>query len=149
MNKLIIIALTIFAMVGCDINNNNADSDTDKDPDPENPSEEVRDVAITEINAPEVVTQGEVAVIEVELENIGDTDITSSFTVLFTHHNIEEGSKTIDGLNAGNSTSVTFDWDTTDEDTGDPPHPLVFAHSINDDEESNNADSVDVKVELP
>lgn len=108
------------------------------------------DIAITELNAPSSVTQGDTANIDATIENIGDNDFTDSITVTFMHHQETLGAETIEGgLNAGSSVTVTYGWDTTGEGTGSPPHPIDVSHNIEDEDNTNNEDTVEILVEEP
>ncbi|MEX0721767.1 MAG: CARDB domain-containing protein [Balneolaceae bacterium] len=109
------------------------------------------DIAITVTDAPENVTRGETAVIDVLIENLGDFDITDAIRVFLTHHQVEEAdSQYLDnGLSAGSSATLTLHWDTSSQTTGPPPHPIVLQHDFDDGIPANNADTTYIQVDLP
>ncbi|MFW6171406.1 MAG: S8 family serine peptidase, partial [Planctomycetota bacterium] len=107
------------------------------------------DVAITSVSAPSSVVEGETVDVSVTVENTGNQDVEDSFDVTLTGETETEtdtiGTHTIDGLIAGNSTALTFDWDTTKASVGD--HTLIATHDSKDDNPDNDSDSTVVSVE--
>lgn len=85
------------------------------------------DVAITAIDAPSPVLQGDTANIDVTVANEGTYAETTTVTLTDTYDEIVIGSQDV-SLSAGGSTTVTFTWDTTGEALGD--HILEAAASV-------------------
>jgi len=86
---------------------------------------EIHDVAITNIDAPSSVLVGETANIGVTVANEGT--FTESTTITLTDGGGVIGTQGV-SLNAGDSTIVTFTWDTTGEGLGD--HVLEAAANV-------------------
>jgi len=110
------------------------------------PPEPVTDIAITAVDAPSSVVQGDVVDVNVTVENVGNQDVTSTITITLTDDtdNVTIGTKTISGLAAGASTTPTFSWDTTGATIGD--HTLTASHDFADDDATNDSKSVTVTI---
>lgn len=107
----------------------------------------VTDIAVTAVNAPASVTQGDVVSVDVTVENVGNQDVGSDITV--TLHDdtdaVSIGSQTISGgLVAGESATLTFSWDTSSASLGD--HVLTASHNVSDDDSTNDSASTTVTV---
>ncbi len=105
------------------------------------------DIAVTAVNAPSSVTQGNVASVDVTVANIGDQDVLSDIVVSLSESpdNISFSAQTISGgLVAGASTTITFIWDTSGASSGD--HTLTASHAFTDDISDNNSESSTVSV---
>lgn len=105
------------------------------------------DVAITAVEAPGSVLQGDVVEVSVTVENVGTEDVTSDITVILTDDTdgSDVGTQTISGgLTAGASETLTFSWDTGSATIGD--HTLIAAHDFTDDDPSNDSKSTTVTV---
>jgi hypothetical protein len=107
------------------------------------------DVAVTSVDAPSPVDQGDLVQVDVTVRNVGSeavggfdvtlTDLTDGLPVL---------TQTIDGLTAGTSTTLTYQWDTTGDSPGD--HVLEAGHALTGDENpSNDAATTTVTVNEP
>ncbi|NIQ06798.1 MAG: S8 family serine peptidase, partial [Candidatus Korarchaeota archaeon] len=75
------------------------------------------DLAVTVMDAPSEVAQGEEARIEVTVKNQGDFEETSTLTLKDTYDGDEIGDKTVE-LSPGSSETYVFWWDTTGEALG-------------------------------
>jgi subtilisin family serine protease len=91
------------------------------------PPPDKHDVAITAINAPGSVLQGSTATIDVTVANEGTYAETTTVTLTDNYDGVEIGSQIV-SLAKGESTIVTFSWDTTSEALGD--HILEAAASV-------------------
>lgn len=117
----------------------------------EEEASESSDLSIVVTDAPEAVTEGDTAFVDVELANLGDFDITEAITVTLTHHGVEEAESVVysAGLTAGSTTTLTLEWDSEDQTTGEPPHPIVLHHDYDDEFTSNNSDTTYIRVDQP
>jgi subtilisin family serine protease len=118
-------------------------------PEPEDP---VTDIAITEINAPSPVVQGDNVIVSVTVANVGNQDVTDDITVSLTYDydstSVVIGTQTInDGLVAGDSVTLSFSWETNDVETGE--YTLTASHDFEDDDSANNSESITVSVNGP
>jgi len=109
----------------------------------------ITDVAVTSMDAPSPVDAGDLVDVGVTVRNAGTEDV-GGFDVTFT--DLTDGSpvltQTIDGLTAGSSIILTYEWDTTDEDVGD--HLLEARHTLTGDgNASNDAATTTVTVDEP
>lgn len=92
--------------------------------------EPVHDVAVIAMDAPSEAYQGDSVSVSVTVENQGTYAETTTVTLTDTtdtSDGVQIGSESVT-LNAGDSTSLTFDWDTTDASIGD--HILKAEASI-------------------
>jgi len=107
------------------------------------------DIAITAVNVPSSVTQGDQVNVDVTVENIGNQEVTDDITVILTDdtEKVTIGSQIIGALTAGASTILTYTWDTTSVTLGD--HLLNATHDFIDDDTSNDAMSTMVTVNEP
>ncbi len=106
------------------------------------------DVAVTSVDAPSSVEQGDTVDVNVTVRNVG-TEEVGGFDVTLT--DLTDGSpvltQTIDGLTAGASTTLTYQWDTAEESYGD--HLLEARHALSDENASNDAATTTVTVNEP
>ncbi|UCC71592.1 MAG: hypothetical protein JSV86_14545 [Gemmatimonadota bacterium] len=107
------------------------------------------DVAVTSVDAPSSVEQGETVDVNVTVRNVG-TEEVGGFDVTLT--DLTAGSpgltQAIVGLTAGADTTLTYQWDATDESLGD--HVLEARHALTGDENpSNDAATTTVTVDEP
>jgi hypothetical protein len=104
------------------------------------------DVAVTSVSAPATVVQGSPANVDVMVQNLGNQDVTKSFTVTLRDEldPTEIGEQTVSGLSAGTSTTLHFLWDTTGSTIGS--HTLVANHNLDDDNDSNNTATTAIEV---
>lgn len=110
-------------------------------------SEAITDIAITAVDAPSSVVQGDIVDISVTVENVGNQDVTSDITVTLNDDTdaVTIGIQTIsEGLAAGASTTLTFSWDTGSASVGD--HTLTASHDFSDDDSSNDSKSTTVSI---
>jgi len=107
----------------------------------------VTDIAITAVDGPGSVAQGDTASVDVTVENVGNEDVTDDVNVALTDEtgSVNIGTKTISGdLTAGGVTTLTFSWDTSDATIGD--HTVTAAHDFSDDDATNDSKSTAVTV---
>ncbi len=108
----------------------------------------VTDIAVTGVSAPGSVVQGDVASVDVTVENTGNQDVTSNITVALSDDTdgITIGTQTITGgLAAGDSTTVNFSWNTSGASIG--KHTLTASHDFTDDDGDNDSGSTTVTVQ--
>ncbi len=110
---------------------------------------EIVDVAVTSVDAPSSADQGDPVDVDVTVRNVGTEDV-GGFDVTLT--DVTDGSpvltQTVVGLIAGADTTLTYPWDTADEDPGD--HTLEARHALTGDENpSNDAATTTVTVNEP
>jgi hypothetical protein len=108
------------------------------------------DLALASITAPAQVTQGDTAPVVVTVQNVGGTDVTSSFDVVLTDGtfgNALVGTQTIQGLAAGASATRTFNWNTAGAATAG--HILTATQKLADNNASNNAGAIAITVNPP
>ena len=110
------------------------------------PKSSLIDVAITGMNAPSGVTQGNTATIGVTIQNTGQADVGTSFNVVLTDSTagVTIGTQTVTGLTVGAIATLNFSWNTTSAALGN--HTLVATHTLADTNASNNRRSVVVGV---
>ncbi len=107
----------------------------------------VTDIAVTSVSAPSSVTQGDMVDVDVTVENVGTEDVASDIDVTLNDDTdaVTIGTETISGgLAAGESTTLTYSWDTSVSSLGD--HTLTASHDFTDDDGSNNDASTTVNV---
>jgi len=104
------------------------------------------DVAVTAVNAPSSVTEGNTASVEVTVENIGNQDVEDSFQVTLKDMTTTSdiGNQTVFGLAAGASTTLTYSWNTTGASIGD--HTLEGSHDLPDDDHTNDSKTTSVEI---
>jgi len=106
------------------------------------------DIAITAVNAPSPVVQGEMVDVSVIVENAGNQDVVGNLNVTLSD---DTDAITIDtetvigGLTAGAFTTLNFTWDTSGASISD--HTLTASHDLTDDDAANNSLSTVVAVE--
>lgn len=103
------------------------------------------DVAVTALDVPSSVYQGETASIDVTVKNLGTSSETFDLTITDETHGEFTETRSIT-LNAGGSTIETFTWDTTGATIG--VHTIKAEAILTGDEDpSNNAmtDTIEVK----
>lgn len=105
------------------------------------------DIAITAVDAPSSVVQGDLINVSVTVKNVGNQDVSSNINVtLSSSLDGDIGTKTISGnLTAGSFTAVTFAWDTSGAPAGS--HTLTASHDFSDDSTSNNFNSTTVTIQ--
>ena len=104
------------------------------------------DVALTGVNPPASVNQGNTATIGVTVQNVGGQSVSTSFNVVLTDATagITIGTQTVTGLAVGAITTLSFSWNTASAALGS--HTLVATHSLTDDNAANNQNSATVTV---
>jgi hypothetical protein len=107
------------------------------------------DVAVTGVNAPAAVTQGNTATIGVTVQNVGGLNVSTSFDVVLTDQTagVTLGTQTVAGLAPGAAATLSFNWNTTAAAPGG--HTLVAAHSLTDANAANNQGSAVVTISAP
>ncbi|OKY79019.1 MAG: Subtilisin-like serine protease [Candidatus Methanohalarchaeum thermophilum] len=109
---------------------------------------EKHDIAVAAINTTNEVIQGEETNIIVTVENQGTYLENSNITLTDEHDQEEIGNKSIE-LDAGDSTTYEFTWDTTGEDTTNHTLNASIDPVENETEISDNSENTTVKVEEP
>jgi len=106
----------------------------------------VTDVAITGMTVPAAVTQGTTATVGVSVQNVGQQNVTSSFTVTLTDATagVTIGTQTVTSMAVGSGIMLNFNWNTTGAALGS--HTLTAAHSLTDANATNNTRSATVSV---
>ncbi len=106
------------------------------------------DIAITTISAPSSIVQGNVADVDVTVENTGNQDVSTDINVtLSSDLDGAIDTQTISGgLAAGDFILVSFSWDTTNA-TADIDHTLTALHDFADSNTNNDSRSTLVTVE--
>ncbi len=107
---------------------------------------QVTDLALSDIAAPSQVTQGDVAPVQVMVQNVGGQDV-ASFDVVLTDGSAGGailGTQTIAGLARGASVTRTFAWNTTGAATGG--HILIATQQLVDNDATNNARATGITV---
>ncbi len=128
-----------------DFDDNNADNNSDVTVIVIGEQQE-NDLAITNVNSPSSVEQGEEIDIEVTVENTGNQLISENIDVILEDQTdgVTIGTQSVSGLEAGDSTVLTYSWDTGEASTGD--HEIEAEHSFDDDNPGNNSGSTTVTV---
>jgi subtilase family serine protease len=105
----------------------------------------VADVAVTAVNAPMAVSQGNTAAVQVTIQNIGQA-ASGSFDLVLTDSTagMTIGTQTIASLGVNAATTLTFNWNTTGAALGS--HALVAAHNLSDASAANNQRTATVTV---
>jgi hypothetical protein len=106
------------------------------------------DIAITAMNAPSSVVQGEIVDVSVTVKNVGNQDIVGNLNVALSDYTdtITIGTQTIvGGLAEGAFTTLSFTWDTSGASISD--HTLTGSHDFADGNAGNNSLSTVVAVE--
>ena len=111
--------------------------------------EAIKDIAITSVSAPSSAMQGEEVLVDVTVENVGNWPVYSDIVVTLedTSEVATIGSQTVSSLNPGESTTVSFTWDTTTVGLGD--HILTASHDFSDDDELNDFETTTVNIIEP
>jgi hypothetical protein len=117
----------------------------------------VTDIAITNITAPDTVSEKSNANVVVRVENLGNQDVPVAIEVQLTSDNTSDndsgddiliGTQIIDtGLMRGAFRDVTFQWDTTGAAHG--IHALEALHPLSDALPANNVGTASVEVTPP
>ncbi len=109
----------------------------------------VTDIAITAVDAPASVNEGDSTPVTVTVENVGNQNVTSNIAVTLTR-DANGGSVTgnpqviVGGLAIGVSTQLLFTWDSTGATGG--LHTLTADHNFPDDNASNDMLGANVTV---
>ena len=106
------------------------------------------DIAITAVNAPSPVVQGETVDVSVTVQNVGNQDVVANLNVTLGDDTdgTTIGTETVSGgLTAGAVTTLTFTWDTSGASISD--HTLIAGHDFADGNAGNNSLSTVVAVE--
>jgi len=106
----------------------------------------VTDIAVTGFSGPTEVIVGHGLNIGVTVANVGNQNVTSSFTVTLRDATagVTLGTQTVSGLATSASTLLVFSWNTTGAALG--RHTLVASHTFSDDSAGNNQGSEIVTV---
>jgi CARDB protein len=114
------------------------------------PPAPVTDVAITSVSAPASVAQGNSANVVVTIRNAGNQNIAGSFDVTLQDatDGVAIGTQSVATLAAGASTTRSFTWNPTTSTTLGA-HTLTAAHSLVDDDPSNDSRSATSTVTAP
>jgi subtilisin family serine protease len=109
---------------------------------------QLQDISISELNAPDSVTRGELVDVVVRVENLGNTDVGESFTVTLMDLSGQMiiGEDTLNSLPAGSSITLTYQWDTSQTHSSSY---LKAKHNYVDYNDGNDWASKWVSVEEP
>ena len=105
------------------------------------------DIAITAVEVPSSVVQGEEVAINVTIENVGNREVADDIAVNLADETdgILVGTSTIvGGLAPGASEALTFTRDTTAVSLGE--HVLTASHDVSDDDDRNDSSGAVVTV---
>src|SRR5439155_690468 len=108
------------------------------------------DVAVTGVNAPAAVIQGNAATIGVTVQNVGGEDVSTNFDVVLTDGTaggVTVGTQTIAGLAVGASATRTFNWNTAGVATNG--HILIATQKLADNNSTNNSVAIAITVNPP
>lgn len=95
------------------------------------------DIAVTDISVASNPVVGIETAVSVTVRNVGTDDVVLNFDVVLTDQTLggtEIGSLNVDGLTAGDSTELTFQWTPTTSSV----HTLQATHSFPDDDNATN-----------
>lgn len=107
------------------------------------------DLAVTQFTAsPTTVVQGSSVNFSVSVTNVGNQTVSNTVQLTDTTTNTVIGSQDINSLAPGNSTTLTFTWNTS-ASTTTGSHSFTAALTSNDDDNTNNSKSTSVTVEAP
>lgn len=128
-------------------NDTTSASITVNEPSESDPSPSENDLAITEVTAPSSATTGEEVQIDVTIENTGsstvDEDINLTLENRTEDFTIE--TLTINGLEDGSSTTLTYSWNTSEVSPGE--HQLRVMHDYDDENEENNSEFIEITID--
>jgi hypothetical protein len=115
------------------------------------PVEEITDLSVAAIEAPDTFVKGEIIDITVTVSNVGAIDVDTDIAVSLASDNtipgdnFPNGPMTIKGgLIAGQSAELIFTWNTTGAEIGH--HTLTATLEFADENPSNDTNSVEVEV---
>jgi hypothetical protein len=105
------------------------------------------DIAVTSVNGPSSALRGIPVGVTVTVKNVGNQDVPGSFSLTLqdTTEHVTLGTRTVAGLVAGASTTLSFTW--TPASTGD--HDLVARHTFSDERAINDQRSTTIPVAPP
>ena len=106
------------------------------------------DVAISNVSAPASAAEGDLVVVDVTVENVGNQDVPADISVSLVESpdgNPFSSQTVIGGLAAGASTVIQFDWDTAGATAG--LHTLTAGHDAADDNAANDSGNIGVDVQ--
>jgi hypothetical protein len=106
----------------------------------------VTDIAVTAFSGPTTVIVGHGLNIGVTVANVGNQNVSNSFTVTLRDSGggVTLGTQTVPGLAAGAGTLLVFSWNTTNAALGG--HTLLASHSFTDDSAADNQGTETVTV---
>ncbi|PAU92030.1 hypothetical protein CK503_15950, partial [Aliifodinibius salipaludis] len=106
----------------------------------------VADIAVSAMEAPTEVTRGDQVDVSVTVGNTGNKDATDGFTVTLRDRtdNTQVASKSVSGMAAGASTTLTFSWDTQGLSLGG--HELEARHDFDDENTANDSRTTSVNI---
>lgn len=104
------------------------------------------DIAVTAVTAPPAVNEGHTINVNVTVANVGNQLVADTVVVTLRDQtdNTVVGTQTVVGLSVGASVNVTFPFNATGASLGS--HTLMASHSRTDDDATNDARAVVVKV---
>src|SRR5207249_3053114 len=107
------------------------------------------DVAVTGVNAPAAVTQGNTAAIGVTVQRSEERRVGRRFNIVLTDATagVTLGTQTIAGLAVGASATRTFNWNTAGVATNG--HILIAAQKLADNNSTNNCGAIAITVNPP
>ncbi len=108
------------------------------------------DIALTAITAPSSVFQGDTAHVVVTVQNVGEVDVGTSFTIALTDGTaggVTVGTQTVPGLAIGATTTVDIPWNTAGAALNG--HILIATQMLADDITTNNSIAIAINVKPP
>jgi len=108
----------------------------------------VHDIAVSSLDSPDSVTQGDIVSINVTIMNRGDYDETFDVTLTDTTDSNIIGVNTVT-VASGSSQTVSFDWDTSSASEGKHTLDAEAAAVVDETNLSNNVKTKQVSIEIP
>lgn len=108
---------------------------------------DIADIAVSKVRLPDTIEEGKVVDVEVDVKNIGNQDVNETITIAL--NNLTDG-KTIGtqkingGLAKGDSTTLTYSWNTQGYSIGD--HRLSASHNFADGNTANDTRTVSITI---
>ncbi|WP_217988436.1 CARDB domain-containing protein, partial [Aliifodinibius salipaludis] len=106
----------------------------------------VTDIAVSSMTAPSEATQGDQVEVSTTIENLGNQDVNQDIAVSLVNQNSGAtiDSRSISGLNAGTSQSLTLSWDTGGVVPGS--YTLRVSHNFTDDNAGNDSRTSEIEI---
>lgn len=107
------------------------------------------DIAVSEIDTPSSAIQGDDVSVEVTLQNTGGITVSEEVNISLENltNGTEVGTQTINEIEPGGTTTLTYSWNTDGASTGD--HELQATHDYHDDNSENNTATATITLTEP